>query len=153
MKIIIFKILEKEYAINVLNVIQVVRRRPIITVPEAVNFIEGVIAWRGKVVPLVNLRKKFASAASDFAPASRFIITKVKEHNLGIIVDSVTDVLTVSDESVEAPDEVLKDALYLEGVIKFNQRIILLIDIEKLFSQEEESSIKGVHAQVQIRNK
>ena len=153
MKVIIFKILEKEYGLDVLNVIQVIRQRPITGVPEASDFVEGVIAWRGKIIPLVNMRKKFASSPQAFQQVSRFIITKVKNHNLGIIVDSVTDVLRIDDAIVEAPDEVLKDASYLKGVVKIDQRIIILIDIEKLFSPEEETTLQGVQAQVEIRKK
>lgn len=153
MKIIVFRIAEKEYALDVLNVIRVVRQRQITTVPGAGDAVEGVIAWCGKVIPLVSMRKKFACSDPGLKPSSRFIISKVKNHNLGIIVDSVTDVFTIDDVAIEAPDEVLKDAAYLKGVIKINQRIILLVDIERLFSPQEESMIRGVHAQVEIRKK
>lgn len=153
MKIIVFRIAEKEYALDVLNVIRVVRQRAITTVPEAGDAVEGVIAFCGKVIPLVSMRKKFACSDSGFKPSSRFIISKVKNQTLGIIVDSVTDVIKIDDTAIEAPDEVLKDAAYLKGVIKINQRIILLVDIERLFSQDEESTIRGLHSQVQIRKK
>ena len=151
MKLVIFKILDKEYALDVKSVIQVVRSRPIIPIPQSLDFVEGVIAWQGKVIPLINLRKKFMLGDAQSSLRSRFIILKFNQHSMGIIVDSVTEVLNIDQASIEQVDEVLKEATYLMGVLKSAQRIILLMDAEKLFSGEEKQNISAMHARVAVR--
>ncbi len=151
MKLVIFRILDKEYALDISCVIQVIRVRQIISIPQSLDFVEGVIAWQGKVTPLINLRKKFL--LGDVLPgrASRFIILKVNQHSMGIIVDSVTEVLDIDQSSIEPVDEVFKEASYLGGVLRSAQRIILLMDVEKLFSSQEQQNISALHTRVAIK--
>lgn len=153
MQLVVFKLLDKEYALNVKDVIQVVRNRKIISIPQAPDFVEGVIAWHGKVIPLISLRKKLGFSGSLPVDSSRFIILKVNNHNLGIIVDSVTEVINFDNTKISSPDEFFKEAEYLIGVIKIGSRIVLFMDVEKLFSHVEVQEIGVVHSCVQVRSK
>jgi purine-binding chemotaxis protein CheW len=95
MKVVIFTVKGKEYGIDIAGVRQVIRMREIVPVPDAAAFVEGVICLRTKVVPVVSLCKKLG--LKDEAPArgGRIIVTQVEGHTIGVVVDMVTDVVTI----------------------------------------------------------
>ncbi len=153
MKLVAFVIADKEYALGIEQVLQVIRIREITPVPQAPDFVQGVIIWHARAIPLISLRKKFSLEKSLQENLSRIIIVKINRHNIGIVVDKVTDVLNLESGNIEPPDEILKQASYLTGVAKVGQRLILLMDIEKLLSDQEKNGIEEVHAMVEVKKK
>jgi len=153
MKIVAFTVVEKEYALEIKHVNQVIRMKEITPIPQTPDFVEGVIIWHGKVIPLINLRKKLSLERQGLSKLNRIIISKVDEHPIGIIVDQVTDVLNLETANLETPSALLKEANYLVGVGKMGKRLILLMDVEKLLSPQERFSIEGVQSRVEIRKK
>ena len=153
LNIVVFRILDREYGINIAQVSQIIRSRKITPVPEAADFIEGVIVLRGKVLPVVNLRKKLGIASSAPDKKWRMIITRLESHSLAIIVDSATDVLHVEKEDITPPDEVLHNAKYLIGLVNLDKRLILLVDMVKLLTQEEIVDVHKVYERVEVRRK
>jgi purine-binding chemotaxis protein CheW len=153
MKVVIFTVKGKEYGIDIAGVRQVIRMREIVPVPDAAAFVEGVICLRTKVVPVVSLCKKLG--LKDEAPArgGRIIVTQVEGHTIGVVVDMVTDVVTIDPASVSAPDDVLKDAGYLVGVAKVGPRLILIADLEKLLGPEDRTSIEAAGSRVEVKQK
>jgi purine-binding chemotaxis protein CheW len=91
----------------------------------------------------------------DEAPArgGRIIVTQVEGHTIGVVVDMVTDVVTIDPASVSAPDDVLKDAGYLVGVAKVGPRLILIADLEKLLGPEDRTSIEAAGSRVEVKQK
>jgi purine-binding chemotaxis protein CheW len=144
MEIIAFTIFEKEYALDIKNVIQVIRIKEITPIPQAPAFVEGIILWYGKVMPLISLRKKFSLDNQDLNKSNRIIITRVHGHHVGIIVDQVTDVLNLEAANLEPPGALFKEANYLVGIGRIGKRLILLMDAEKLLSPQEQSSIDNI---------
>jgi purine-binding chemotaxis protein CheW len=144
MKIIAFTILEKEYALEIKNVSQVIRVREITPIPQAPDFVEGVIAWYGKVIPLISLRKKFSLEKQDSNKLDRIIVTRVHGSHIGIIVDQVTDVLNLEATNLEPPGTLFRETNYLAGIGKIEKRLILLMDAERLLSPQEQSSIDKI---------
>ena len=153
MKLVLFTVADKEYALSIQQVREVIRLREITTVPEAPAFVEGVINLRGKVTPLINLRKKFGMPPAPLSKVNRVMITEINHHPLGIIVDHVEGVTTLENDHVESPDKVLKEAGYLIGVAKIGKRLILLADAEKILSGVEKTNIQQVQNQVEIKKK
>jgi len=162
MKIIAFVINNKEYGVDLAQAREVIRMREFTPVPDASEFVEGVISLRGKVIPLISLRKKFGIEEKGASKSSRIIITQVdstsagngaNDHLTGVVVDKVTDVISVEPGDITPPDELLKKAKYFVGVAKIANRLILLIDIGKMLSGKAETSIKEVHKLVEIRRK
>ena len=153
MNIVAFKVLDREYGVTILQVKEVIRARKITPVPEAPDFIDGVIILRGKVMPLVNLRKKFGIEAKAITIKSRIIITQLESHDIGVIVDEVTDVLVIREENITAPDEVLQKAKYLKGLVNLDKRLIILVDMVKLLTQEESAGVQNVYRKVEVRRK
>ena len=144
MKIVAFTIIEKEYALEIKNVSQVIRMKEITPIPQTPDFVEGVIIWHGKVMPLISLHKKFSLEKQGLNKLNRIIITRVHGHHIGIIVDQVTDVLNLEAANLEPPGALLREANYLVGIGKIGERLILLMDVEKLLSPQERSSIDKI---------
>jgi len=144
MKIVAFTITEKEYALEIKNVSQVIRIKEITPIPQTPDFVEGVIIWHGKVMPLISLHKKFSLEKQGSNELSRIIITGVHGYPIGIIVDQVTDVLNLEAANLEPPGALFGEANYLVGIGKIGKRLILLMDVEKLLSPEERSSINKI---------
>lgn len=151
MKTVIFNLADKEYGVDITQVREVVRLRKITPVPDAADFVEGVISLRGKVVTLVNLRRKLGLAKIDPGRQSRIIITEIENRLVGVIVDGVSEVLDLNQESITAPDEALRQAKYLSGIAKINNRIILIVDAAQLLSSEDKVSIDSVFQKVVVR--
>jgi purine-binding chemotaxis protein CheW len=144
MKIVAFTILEKEYALEIKNVIQVSHMQEITPIPQTPDFVEGVIIWHEKVMPLINLHKKFGLGKQGPNKSNRIIITRFNEYHIGIIVDQLTDVLNLEAANLEPPGVLLREADYLVGVANIEKRLILLMDVEKLLSAQERSSIDKI---------
>jgi purine-binding chemotaxis protein CheW len=144
MKIVAFTITEREYALEIKNVSQVIRIKEITPIPQTPDFVEGVIIWHGKVMPLISLHKKFSLEKQGSNKLNRIIITGVHGYPIGIIVDQVTDVLNLEAANLEPPGALFREANYLVGIGKIGKRLILLMDVEKLLSPEERSSINEI---------
>ena len=153
MHLLCFTVSDKEYAVSIESVREVRRIKQITPIPKALDFIEGVVSLRGRVVPIISLSKKLGLPSDKSSSLNRVLITESNNHILGIAVDSVLGVTAIDKANIEPPDEVLKKAEYLIGVGKIAKRLILIIDIEKLLSGEEKSGILEVHKKVEIRKK
>ncbi len=152
MKILIFSIGEKDYGADITQVREVIRMRKVTRVPEAAPFVEGVISLRGRVIPLINLRKKLGMKSQE-VPSNRIVVTTIQNHWTGILVDQVKDVVTLKPEDIAKPDEVLQSVTYLFGVAKWKGRVVLLVDITGFLRAEESQGLHKVQERVEIRKK
>lgn len=153
MHLLCFSLADKEYAVDISSVREVRRIKQVTPVPRALDFIEGVISLRGRVIPIINLRKKLSLPSAEKPSLNRVLITESNSHMLGIAVDSVIGVITIDESNIEPPDEILKKAEYLIGVGKIGKQLVLIADIEKLLSGEDKSGIAEVHKHVEIKKK
>jgi len=131
--------LGEEYAVPISQVYEIVRVGNITMVPNSPSYMEGVINLRGKVLPVLNLRKRLNLSGKDITKSSRIVVTEVGSKVIGLLVDAVSHVIKVSSEFVEtAPEEVLEiDTDYITGVGKLKDRLIILLDLEKLLRREK----------------
>lgn len=153
MHLLCFNLADKEYAVDIKSVREVRRIKQITPVPKTLDFIEGVVSLRGRVIPIINLRKKLSLPSPEKISLNRVLITESNKHMLGIAVDSVIGVVSIDNSNIEPPDDVLKKAEYLIGVGKIGNRLILIVDIEKLLSGEEKSGIADVHKHIEVKKK
>jgi purine-binding chemotaxis protein CheW len=107
-------------------------------VPQSPPEVEGVINLRGKIIPVIDLRRKFGMAMSEKSEASRIIVVEVHKRVIGFIVDRVHEVLRINSDIVEpAPAMVCSiDSEFIAGVGKLEDRLIILLDIVKLFADQ-----------------
>ena len=153
MNIVVFKIMDREYGVDIPQVKEVIRSRRITPVPDTAEFVEGVIILRGKVIPVINLRKKLGMESKILDKKSRIVIAQVGSHILGMTVDSISDVLRIDREKITVPDEALHEARYLIGLININKRLILLVDMVKLLTGEEVAGVHKVYDRVEVRKR
>lgn len=131
--------LGEEYGVLINQVQEIIRVGNVTIVPNSPSYMEGVINLRGKILPVLNLRKKLKIVESGLTKKSRIVVTEVGGKLLGLLVDSVSHVIKVSETLVEgAPDEVLEvDTDYITGVCKLPNRLVILLDLEKLLRKEK----------------
>jgi len=153
MNLISFTLCEKEYAIEISAVREVRRVRNITPVPRSMESVAGVISLRGKVVPIIDTKKKLGLATAEKTSLNRVLITEVGGHTIGLVVDSIIGVLKIDESAIEPPDELLKKADYLVGVGKVDKRLILIIDMKRLLSGEDKTGITELHKKVEIRKR
>ncbi|MDD5226198.1 MAG: chemotaxis protein CheW [Candidatus Omnitrophica bacterium] len=152
MKILVFSIGDKDYGADIAQIREVIRMRKVTRVPEAAAFVEGVISLRGRVIPLINLRKKLGMKSEE-VPSNRIVVTTIQNHWTGILVDQVKTVMTLKPEDIAKPDEVLQSVAYLVGVTKWEGRLILLVDITGFLRGEESDGLRKVQERVEIIKK
>ncbi|KAF0143787.1 MAG: cheW [Nitrospirae bacterium] len=131
--------LGEQYGVPISQIQEIIRVGNITMVPNSPSYMEGVINLRGRVLPVLNLRKRLRLSAKDTGKMSRIIVTEVNNKTIGLLVDSVSHVIKVASDSVEAaPEEVLEiDTDYITGVCKIQNSLVILIDLEKLLKREK----------------
>ncbi len=134
LQLVTFTLGNEEYAVNILNVQEINRITEITQVPNSPDFVEGVINLRGKVIPVINLRKKFHFEDRPTDDTSRIIIMEIQGITNGLIVDSVSEVLRIPADSVEPapPMSAELQSQFIKGIAKLENRLIILIDLDNL---------------------
>ena len=129
----------EEYAIDILKVQEIRGYETVTTIANAPAFIKGVVNLRGTIVPIVDLRIKFGIGKAEYTPFTVVIILNVGERVVGVVVDSVSDVLALSQEQVRpAPDFSSQvGTAYILGLGTVDDRMLILVDIEKLMLSSE----------------
>jgi len=142
LQLVSFTLGEEEYAVDILKVREIIRVPNITRVPRAPEFVEGVINLRGKVIPVIDLRKRFGLSAGDYTKGTRIIVLEL-ERTIGMVVDGVSQVLRLGAESVEPPPPIVSgiSSEYLKGVGKVDDRLIILLDVDKILDAGESSRL------------
>ncbi|AOH54308.1 chemotaxis protein CheW [Peribacillus muralis] len=143
MKVIVFKIKDKEYAIPVDKVSGIEKLLHITRVPKAVRFVKGVINLRGVITPIIDLRVRFGFEEVEYDDSTRIIIVILDDMEVGLIVDSANDVLDIPVNSIEPQPEVVGHLAseYISGVAKIDKRLLVLINLENALSLEVTENI------------
>lgn len=141
MQVASFHVGEQEYALDIMQIKEIINPIEITVVPKAPAFIEGIIELRGAVLPVVDLRKRFALDPTPLSRESKYIIVTLEGHIVGLVVDRVHEVMRIDEtEVIEAPAMATGvDARFVAGVFKRDQRMILTLDIAQILSSSEKS--------------
>lgn len=138
-KVIIFRLVDEEYGVEVQQVRSIEKLEHITRVPRTPEFVKGVINLRGVVTPIIDLRSRFQLTETECTEATRVIIVAVDELEVGLIVDSANDVVDIPVNAIEPPPAVVGgvEATYLRGVAKLEKRLLILLNLDKVLSTEE----------------
>jgi len=138
-QLVIFRLGEDYFAMHIANVNEIIRLQKITPVPKAPPFVEGVTNLRGRVIPVIDLRKRFGLEARDQGYMTRIIVADHEGKLIGMIVDGVDEVLTVPADAIEPPDEIVVsvDSEFLAGIVRLDERLIILLDQEQVLSASE----------------
>lgn len=145
-QLVVCQLAEETYGINIANVREIITMQKITRVPKTPEFIEGIINLRGRILPVIDLRKRFGLAVSEYTRATRIIEVETGGKSVGIIVDGVSEVLRISRDWVEPPSPfiVSLDSEYIRGVAKVEDRLIILLDLDKVLSPHEKAELERV---------
>ena|ERR1700690_639027 len=136
LQVVSFRLGEEEYGLEILKVQEIIRKPELTRVPNSPRCVEGVINLRGKVIPIVGLRKRFGLCARENDKATRIIVIEVSGEIMGFEVDSVSEVLRVPIETVEPPPRLSRQSNeYVSGVGKLQNRLLLLLDVTRLITE------------------
>lgn len=143
-----FVIGEELFGVDILTVQEIIRDATITAIPDAPDFLEGVINLRGRIVPVIDLRKRLKLVAPDRLIMDPWIvILTVEERVTGFIVDRVTKVLNVPKESIKPPPDIVVAGLksqYIQGVCKLDQRLLILLNFSRILLAEEIKKLKSM---------
>ena len=138
-KFLVFRLGNEEYGIDIHKIATIIEKNMnIARVPKTPRYLKGVINLRGEIVPVVSLRLKFGLSEDVFGDETRIIIIKMEDMSIGLIVDSVAEVLELDEETTESMANITGELSfdYISGVGKVNGRIITLLNLEKLVTLE-----------------
>jgi purine-binding chemotaxis protein CheW len=143
---VIFQLGKETFGVDIAKVWEIINFQHITKVPQAAEFIEGIINLRGKVIPVLDLRKRFCLESTEDSKAMRIIVVEIIGNVMGIMVDGVSEVLRINSDIVEAPPAAITnvDADYIEGVAKLEDKLIIILNIEKVLSAGEIAELEAV---------
>lgn len=139
-QLVIFKLADEEYGVDILQAKEIEKLEQEITrVPKSPGFVEGVINLRGEIVPIVDLRKRFGLAVRPVCLDTRVIIVEINNSQIGMVVDSVVEVVRINVADILQAPEITKtvDSYFINGVAKINDRLIVLLNLERTLSPDE----------------
>ena len=138
LQLVTFSIGEEDFGVDILKVQEIIRTMEITKVPRAQDFVEGVINLRGKVIPIIDLRRRFGLDSKPHDKDTRIIVIEINNMIVGFVVDSVSEVLRIPAGTVEPPPPVVAglESEYISGVGKLQDRLLILLDLDKLLSGE-----------------
>lgn len=138
LQLVTFEVAGEEFAVDILAVQEINRMMDLTRVPQSPPEVEGVINLRGKIIPVLDLRKRFGFAVGQKNDQNRIIVVEVHNRVLGFIVDRVHEVLRIEKSIVEAaPPMVCSiDSDFIQGVGKLKDRLLILLDLSKLFAAD-----------------
>lgn len=139
LQLVTFGIGEEEFGIDILKVQEIIRTMAITKVPNSPPCVEGVINLRGKVIPVIDLRSRFNMECRPHDSQTRIIVIELHGMIVGFVVDEVSEVLRIQSNTVEPPPPVVSgiESEYIKGVGKLEDRLLILLDVDKLMEKME----------------
>ena len=131
-QLVIFQLNDQQYALPIHQTQEIVRMTSITRVPNTKPFVEGIINLRGNIIPVINMNKRLSLPVSDYNEDTRIIVVELKGQKVGIIVDNVSEVGRYTESEVEPPSVVGEDVDYLTGVVKKDNALWLMLNLEKV---------------------
>ncbi len=145
-QLVVFGLGKEEFGIDISRVREIVKLQNITTIPQSMDFVEGIVNLRGQIVPIVDLCKRFlvADRSESVDAERRIIVVNMSGQNIGILVDGVSEILRIPDESIEPTPPIVASGIssdFIRGVAKVDGRLIIFLDLDRIFSAEEQEAL------------
>jgi len=154
-QLVIFELANEHYGVDIATVESIIKMQDITEVPHAPSFVEGVTNLRGKVLPVMDLRKRFglvAFSSSDYKgdggnggnSNQRIVVVSMDGKEVGMIVDGVSEVLTISEDAIEPTPPMVTslDSAFITGIAKIAERLVILLEMDKVLSSQEQVALQ-----------
>jgi purine-binding chemotaxis protein CheW len=147
-QLVLFDLAAEHYAIDSMNVREIIRMQSITKIPGASASVEGVVNLRGKVTPVMDLRKRLGLVVGQESKETRIVVVEVEGQDVGLIVDGVSEVLRIPVSVIEATSTIVaaEEADYILGVAKLETKLVILLDIGRLLAAGEKRMPLGAEA-------
>lgn len=147
LQMVVFQLGGEEFGVEIMKVQEIIRMPEITQIPQSPEYVEGVINLRGRIIVVINLDKRFNLVSKDIDDDSRIIVVEIGDNVVGMIVDSVNEVLRIQKSSVDpAPELVMSNVSreYITGVGKMDDRLLILLDLGKVLDKKEVEEISNL---------
>ncbi len=146
LQLVSFKIGPEEFGIDILQVQEINKVTSVTKIPNSPSFIEGVLNLRGRVIPIIDLRLRLNLEKIAHTSNTRIIVVNVRSRTVGFIVDAVSEVLRIPDSIIEEPPLLITgiNTEFISSVVKMEDRILILIDLEKIISLDNYNNVEKV---------
>ncbi|MCL6612874.1 MAG: chemotaxis protein CheW [Peptococcaceae bacterium] len=144
-QVVVFTLRDQVYGMDIGSVLEIIRMESVTRVPGTPDFIEGIINLRGKVIPVMDLCRRFNMPPSKISDSTRVIIAEAGGVTVGMIVDSVSEVLRIPASSIEPPPAIIAGSSIeaLRGIALVDEKMIILLDLGKVLYEEEKRQLEG----------
>ncbi|NLK07571.1 MAG: purine-binding chemotaxis protein CheW [Firmicutes bacterium] len=144
-QLVVFSLYGEEFGLEITKVREIVKPREITKLPNVVDFVEGVTNLRGEVIPIIDLKKRFGVQATEMTDDSRIINVDISNNQVGLVVDDVTEVLRIAQGDIDPPPRTIAGlkAEYIQGIGKIEERLLILLDVDKILSSEEQIELQA----------
>lgn len=145
-QLVVFALANEHYGVEIAAVEGIIKLQAITAVPHAPEFVEGVTNLRGKVLPIIDLRKRFGLAQGEATRDTRIVVVELDGQTVGMVVDGVSEVLRVSSEAVEPPSPIVTtvDSAFIRGIAKVGDRLVTLVDLGKVLQTHEQAELSSL---------
>ncbi|HEX2979318.1 MAG TPA: chemotaxis protein CheW [Anaerolineaceae bacterium] len=146
-QLVIFELENESYGVDISAVESIIKMQPIVALPHTPKYVLGVTNLRGLVLPVVDLRERFGLPAKEETGFSRIVVVHLGETQVGMMVDDVSEVVTIHDNRIEPPPGLVSNqqSRFIEGILQMEDgRLVILLDLEKIFTAEENSALAGL---------
>lgn len=142
---VVFKLEDEFYGVNIATVESIIKVQDITKMPHMPDFVEGITNLRGKVIPVIDLRKRFKLHSAAENDDTRIVVVEIDGIMAGMVVDMVTEVLRVSDDNIEPPSPMVStvNTAFITSIAKVEDRLIILLDLGKILTIEEQGHLEA----------
>ena len=138
MQMVVFKLANEEFAIEVSSIEAIIKLQAITIVPHAPAHVVGVTNLRGNIVPVIDLKKRFNLPETVHNADTRIIVAILQDSKVGMVVDAVSQVMEIEESQIEPTPQITTsiDSAYIRGIVKVDKLLVILLDLAKIFSEE-----------------
>ncbi|KAF2957330.1 chemotaxis protein CheW [Thermotoga sp. Ku-13t] len=146
LKVVSFALGEEKFALDIMNIDSIVEVGKIVKLPESADYVEGIMNLRGNVIPIINLKKKFSMPDTGRSSSAKIIVVNMKDKKVGLLVDQVHEVLTLSDKQIEQPPTGVGGtrANFILGIAKLGEELLIILNAEEILSKEEKIALESL---------
>ncbi|MCF6461893.1 chemotaxis protein CheW [Clostridium sp. Cult1] len=142
---VVFNLDSEEFGIDIMNVKEIIPYQESVNIPNAPEFIEGIINYRGNVIPIINLKKRFKLDDFNVTKDTRIIVINIEEKEIGFIVDEASQTIRLDDNQIDPTPDIISevDRRFITGVGKIGEdRLLILLDLHKILTDKEKDQIE-----------
>ena len=147
-QLVIFELGGEKFGVNIAAVESIIKMQALTRVPHAPGFVEGVTNLRGTVLPVMDLRKRFGMEVQEASKETRIVVVNLDGIKVGMVVDSVSEVLTIDDKIIEPTPPMVStvDSAFIVGIAKLEEQLVILLELEKVLSVKEKDRLEALPA-------